>query len=158
MSTSSSFLEKFSASSLNSQPTKLALVGLAASISTAVVILSFQGSQRKRRVRQLKDDLRKSMPPPVFDTSSTHSHDTGINSLPLQTFQQQQLRQQLIQNESFAYDEDLIQEQMQKNIEFLGQEGFERLRNSFVIIVGAGKRCDDQRRMLYCVQEVFLCG
>ncbi|KAI8354336.1 hypothetical protein B0O80DRAFT_478198 [Mortierella sp. GBAus27b] len=37
-----------------------------------------------------------------------------------------------------AFDEDLIREQMQTNLDFFGQEGFDRLRNSFVIIVGAG--------------------
>jgi hypothetical protein len=135
-----SLLEGLSTSSSNSQTTKLALVGFAASISTAAVILSFQGSQRKRRVRTLKDELRKSLPPPVFDTTLTpHSHDI-IAGVPYQSLHQQQLRQQLIQDESFAFDEDLIREQMQKNIEFFGEEGFDKLRNSFVIIVGAGRR------------------
>ncbi|KAF9348840.1 hypothetical protein BGX34_002212 [Mortierella sp. NVP85] len=133
-----SLLEGLSTSSSNSQTTKLALVGFAASISTAAVILSFQGSRRKRRVRTLKDELRKSLPPPVFDTTLTpHSHDI-IAGVPYQSLHQQQLRQQLIQDESFAFDEDLIREQMQKNIEFFGEEGFDKLRNSFVIIVGAG--------------------
>ncbi|KAI7821935.1 hypothetical protein BC939DRAFT_398420 [Gamsiella multidivaricata] len=44
----------------------------------------------------------------------------------------------MIQDESFAFDEDLIREQMEQNIEFLGQEGVKKLRKSFVIIVGAG--------------------
>lgn len=136
-----SLLERLSASSSsNSQTTKLALVGLAASISTAALILSYQGSKRKRRVRTLKDELRKSMPPPVFDAIlSPHSHDF-IAGVPFQSLHQKQLSQQLIQDESYAFDEDLIREQMQKNIEFFGEEGFEKLRNSFVIIVGAGRK------------------
>ncbi|KAF9921311.1 hypothetical protein BGZ65_010447, partial [Modicella reniformis] len=131
-----------STSSSTSQATKLALVALVASFTTTAVILSFQGSQRKRRVKQLKDELHKSMPPPpIFDASrELHSNNlTGVNQPLLQAFHGQQLRQKLIQDESFAFDTDLIQEQMGKTIEFFGQERFEKLRNSFVIIVGAGK-------------------
>jgi len=36
------------------------------------------------------------------------------------------------------FDEELIQEQLARNIAFLGEEGVEKLRRSFVIIVGAG--------------------
>ncbi|ORZ27946.1 ubiquitin--protein ligase molybdopterin-converting factor [Lobosporangium transversale] len=35
-------------------------------------------------------------------------------------------------------DEDLIKEQLSNNLAFLGKDGIEKLRNSFVIIVGAG--------------------
>ncbi|KAF9534548.1 hypothetical protein BGW38_010453, partial [Lunasporangiospora selenospora] len=35
-------------------------------------------------------------------------------------------------------NEDMIREQLSRNIAFLGEEGVEKLRNSFVIIVGAG--------------------
>ncbi|KAI9235788.1 MAG: ubiquitin--protein ligase molybdopterin-converting factor [Podila humilis] len=36
------------------------------------------------------------------------------------------------------FDEELVREQLARNIAFLGEEGVEKLRNSFVVIVGAG--------------------
>lgn len=37
-----------------------------------------------------------------------------------------------------GYDENLIREQLSRNYSFLGDEAMQRLRNSFVIVVGAG--------------------
>ncbi|KAG0368467.1 hypothetical protein BGZ54_001883 [Gamsiella multidivaricata] len=146
MSASSSttpFLEKLStatgSSILNSQGTKLTLVAFAASFTTAALIMGVQGTQRKRRVRQLKDDLRKSIPPPPAFTKPDHGHHYDSHGQGIQhTLARSQLTHQMIQDESFAFDEDLIREQMEQNIEFLGQEGVKKLRKSFVIIVGAG--------------------
>ncbi|KAF9090326.1 hypothetical protein BGX29_011541 [Mortierella sp. GBA35] len=147
----SSFLERVSASSatagLNTQAAKFTAVALAASFTTATLILSIQGAQRKRRVRQLKDDLRKSIPPPpAFDPHSdlvNNNNYTGAapTTLPgLQPFQQQQQQQRgsLFQDGGLQLDEDLVREQLARNIAFLGEEGVEKLRKSFVIIVGAG--------------------
>ncbi|PKC73325.1 hypothetical protein RhiirA1_522948 [Rhizophagus irregularis] len=39
---------------------------------------------------------------------------------------------------AIAFDESLIKEQLARNIAFLGEEGVEKLRKSFVIIVGIG--------------------
>ncbi|KAG0200097.1 hypothetical protein BGX33_011222 [Mortierella sp. NVP41] len=151
MSAMSSFLERVSASSatagLNTQAAKFTAVALAASFTTATLILSIQGAQRKRRVRQLKDDLRKSIPPPpAFDPHSdlvNNNNYTGAapTTLPgLQPFQQQQQQQRgsLFQDGGLQLDEDLVREQLARNIAFLGEEGVEKLRKSFVIIVGAG--------------------
>ncbi|KAI1300994.1 hypothetical protein EDD11_005893 [Mortierella claussenii] len=142
-SSTSSFLEKFTSSSsgavLNSQATKLTLVALAASFTTAAVILGVQGSQRKRRVKQLKDNLRKSIPPPpAFDTDS-NLNNSFVGMTPLSSnLQQQELSQQLFQDSRLELDEELVQEQLARNIAFLGQEGVDKLRKSFVVIVGAG--------------------
>ncbi|KAF9181557.1 hypothetical protein BGZ51_002539 [Haplosporangium sp. Z 767] len=144
-----SLLEKISASSsmasLNTQTAKLTLVAAVASVTTATLILGYQGSQRKRRVKQLKDDLRKSMPPPaMFDdftdlSGNVSQHNTGSTVLPspLSKSQIHQHKQRL-QDGSLVVDEELVREQLARNIAFLGEEGVEKLRNSFVIIVGAG--------------------
>ncbi|KAI8594409.1 hypothetical protein EDD21DRAFT_90103, partial [Dissophora ornata] len=142
-SSSSSLLERLSTSPgvLNSQATKFTLVALAASFTTAAVILGVQGSQRKKRVKQLKDDLRKSIPPPPsFDRTTSSSKPHDHHQLPgvSQHRHRRQLTQQLIHDENFAFDEELVREQMEKSIEFFGEEGVEKLRKSFVIIVGAG--------------------
>jgi tRNA threonylcarbamoyladenosine dehydratase len=41
-------------------------------------------------------------------------------------------------HESLHYDETLIREQLSRNYSFLGEESMHKLRNSFVIVVGAG--------------------
>src|SRR6185369_5396548 len=41
-------------------------------------------------------------------------------------------------SESEKYEEKIIREQLARNISFLGEEGVEKLRKSFIIIVGAG--------------------
>lgn len=40
-------------------------------------------------------------------------------------------------------DEELVKEQLARNIAFLGEEGVDKLRKSFVIIVGAGNGNSD---------------
>ncbi|KAF9209266.1 hypothetical protein BGZ49_005543 [Haplosporangium sp. Z 27] len=147
-SSSTSFLEKFAASPavLNSQATKLTLVALAASITTATVILGIQGTQRKRRVKQLKDDIKNSIPPPpAFDSTADFyqsSNYAGVTPLPLPVQSIQHPNRwhnaHRVNGQDAKFDEELIKEQLAKNIAFLGEEGVEKLRNSFVIIVGAG--------------------
>ncbi|KAF9125449.1 hypothetical protein BGW39_007393, partial [Mortierella sp. 14UC] len=41
-------------------------------------------------------------------------------------------------NEKVEFDEELVLEQLARNIAFLGEEGVQKLRNSFVVVVGAG--------------------
>ncbi|KAG0292468.1 hypothetical protein BGZ96_004098 [Linnemannia gamsii] len=149
MSAMSSFLERVTASGaaagLNTQAAKFTAVALAASFTTATLILSIQGSQRNRRVRQLKDDLRKSIPPPpAFDAYSdpvNNNNYTGAASttLPgLQPLQQGAGGRSLLLDGGLQVDEELVREQLARNIAFLGEEGVDKLRKSFVIIVGAG--------------------
>ncbi|KAG0090646.1 hypothetical protein BGZ93_009213 [Podila epicladia] len=131
----SSYLEKISPAVMNSQSTKMTLVAVAASFTTAAVLLSYQGSQRKRRVQQLKDDLRSSIPPPPANFDQLHNNNMGLSSA------QKQAPQQSLspQDDSMPqFDEELVREQLARNIAFLGEDGVEKLRNSFVVIVGAG--------------------
>ena len=44
----------------------------------------------------------------------------------------------MFQDGGLQLDEELVREQLARNIAFLGEEGVEKLRKSFVIIVGAG--------------------
>ncbi|KAG0225531.1 hypothetical protein BGW41_004670 [Actinomortierella wolfii] len=118
-------LEKFTSSALSSQNTKLALVAVAASVSTAAAILGYQGSQRKKRIQQFKDDVHKTAPPPSLDASfASLSESVTFGPGP--------------QKSMPVFDEELVQEQLARNIAFLGEEGVQKLRNSFVIIVGVG--------------------
>jgi hypothetical protein len=137
MSLWSTSVEKFSSST---QSTKVAIVAVAASVTTAAVMLGYQGSQRKRRSRKLKDDL-----------ASPLSRSTLVVEDPKQSAHQdhhshhhhhhvQQHHHHHIQRDGVKapFDEELIQEQLARNIAFLGEEGVQKLRESFVVIVGAG--------------------
>ncbi|KAG0031279.1 hypothetical protein BGZ82_007047 [Podila clonocystis] len=120
---------------MSSQSTKMTLVAVAASFTTAAVLLGYQGSQRKRRVKQLKDDLRSSIPPPPANFDQLHNNNMGLTSAQKPAPQQIQSPQD---DSVPQFDEELVREQLARNIAFLGEEGVEKLRNSFVIIVGAG--------------------
>ncbi|GJJ71963.1 tRNA threonylcarbamoyladenosine dehydratase [Entomortierella parvispora] len=142
----SSLLERLSGSpAFNSQATKLTLVAAAASFTTAALILGVQGSQKKRRVRQLKDDLRKSIPPPPTYDQGSESFATGEYTSPIvlpgtgaSPATVIDARGAIQPGGALEMDEELVKEQLARNIAFLGEEGVEKLRNSFVIIVGAG--------------------
>ncbi|KAF9411820.1 hypothetical protein BGZ94_001226 [Podila epigama] len=136
----SSYLEKISPAVMNSQSTKMTLVAVAASFTTAAVLLGYQGSQRKRRVKQLKDDLRKSIPPPPTSNFGQLDSDSNNNlgiATPSNPSHQSKSYDPLADT-ALPFDEELVREQLARNIAFLGEEGVQKLRDSFVIIVGAG--------------------
>lgn len=159
----SSFLERISVSPaiLDSQVAKLTLVAAVASFTTSAVILGVQGSQKKRRVKQLKDDLRKSIPPPPVygedgSFSQPHHHHHHLHFAAPNTTLLPGTAKSIVaagtasraieEGGEFEMDEELVKEQLSRNIAFLGQEGVDKLRKSFVVIVGAGmekKKLDD---------------
>ncbi|KAG0052327.1 hypothetical protein BGZ83_002720 [Gryganskiella cystojenkinii] len=111
----------------------MAIVATLASITTAAMLLGYQGTQRKQRVRQLKDasaSLRK----------QAQSQITNKNVAPTNAVadQKQQPLSPAQDDTSLPFDEELIQEQLARNIAFLGEDGVTNLRKSFVIVVGAG--------------------
>ncbi|KAI1296186.1 hypothetical protein EDD11_007516 [Mortierella claussenii] len=148
-----SSLEKLSLSpaalSNSSQSTKMAVVAVAASVTTAAVLLGYQGTQRKQRVKQLKRDLELSKPSsssaevtmdmePLdhIDVKSVNVNVAGA-SVPVATQHHDQQRP-YGEEDKMEVDEELVSEQLARNIAFLGEEGVQKLRDSFVVIVGAG--------------------
>jgi hypothetical protein len=78
-------------------------------VVSSVVLGVFQYYERQRRRRKLKEELN--LASLTYETSDVNRNDT---------------------------DDGLLQEQLSRNISFLGKEGVERIQRSFVIIVGAG--------------------
>ncbi|KAF9434171.1 hypothetical protein BGZ76_008452 [Entomortierella beljakovae] len=104
----------------------MAIVAIAASVTTATVILGYQGSQKRHRTKQQKKR------PPVSGRSR-HVH--------IDTSEQVQAPRNPLKNENtqkIEFDEELVSEQLARNIAFLGEEGVQKLRNSFIVVVGAG--------------------
>lgn len=98
---------------------QLSLTAIAASAITASTVLTYQNTQRRSRARTLKEELKEA--------------DLGesIDLTPLGTVYSQTLP-------PAVFDEALINEQLSKNTAFLGEVGMKKVRESFVIVVGAG--------------------
>lgn len=104
---------------------QLSLTAVAASALTAASIISYQGNQRRLRAKSLKDELREAEERShnVIDLTPVGTVNNGRHSvLPPPTI----------------FDDKLIGEQLSKNTEFLGEKGARKVRESFVIVVGAG--------------------
>ncbi|KAF9986232.1 hypothetical protein BGZ75_002074 [Mortierella antarctica] len=113
----------------HSQATKMALVAVAASVTTAAVLLGYQSSVRKQRTRHLKHHSNTA----TIDRNPSDPRSLSMERGPHQPQQQQQQPQGKV-----GFDEELVLEQLARNIAFLGEEGVQKLRDSFVVVVGAG--------------------
>ncbi|KAI8349770.1 hypothetical protein B0O80DRAFT_389719 [Mortierella sp. GBAus27b] len=116
----------------------MALVAVAASVTTTAVILGVQGSQRRQRSKHHRhrddctsplsrsshtlEDFKQSIHQEQHHHHHHHHHHDGHSR----------------DGAKVPFDEELIQEQLARNIAFLGEEGVQKLRQSFVVIVGAG--------------------
>ncbi|KAG0283729.1 hypothetical protein BGZ96_011885 [Linnemannia gamsii] len=119
------------------QSTKLVVVAAAASVATAVILLGYQGSQRKQRTRNtLKDDLKRSGAADIKAQAAANSQSVSLGQTTSAASPQAARASQT--DEKIEFDEELVLEQLARNIAFLGEEGVQKLRNSFVIVVGAG--------------------
>ncbi|KAG0301749.1 hypothetical protein BGZ98_008072, partial [Dissophora globulifera] len=127
-------LEKLPTSSLSS---RMALVATAASVTTAVILFGYQGSQRKRRVRHLEDGRTPPQRPTPRNDTNFDNH-SGSDSVPVCPAPRQIQEQSERAGDKNIFDEDLVAEQLARNISFLGEAGVQKLRDSFVVIVGAG--------------------
>ncbi|EPQ27770.1 uncharacterized protein PFL1_04515 [Pseudozyma flocculosa PF-1] len=67
----------------------------------------------------------------------SHSFNTSASVPPILTPSRKQTAGSSF-NEPPEWDESLIREQLSRNYSFLGDQGMEHIRNSFVIVVGAG--------------------
>ncbi|KAF9926866.1 hypothetical protein FBU30_003626 [Linnemannia zychae] len=120
------------------QSTKMIVVAAAASVATAAILLGYQGSQRRQRTKLLKDDLKRSTTSKNTNQETPSSTDPHSVSLARATAASPPQNKKSQVDEKIEFDEELVEEQLARNIVFLGEEGVQKLRNSFVIVVGAG--------------------
>lgn len=112
-----SFLER-TTSLFRSANGRLILGAAAASIVTAGTIYAIQWTEQLSRTRLLRQEA-------VQHAKSPHE-TIQLNSVGGPARQ------------SMAMDEDLILEQLSRNYLFFGEEGMTKIRDSFVVVVGAG--------------------
>ncbi|PKI82388.1 hypothetical protein MVES1_003471 [Malassezia vespertilionis] len=98
----------------------LGAVAVGSSLATLLAVLSYQRSSRKARRKRLETEAHKAAVASALP--SLHGGGIGTAHTP----------------PTEAHDETLIREQLSRNYSFLGEEGMQRVRDSFVIVVGAG--------------------
>ncbi|KAJ8098249.1 hypothetical protein POJ06DRAFT_258959 [Lipomyces tetrasporus] len=127
----------------------LAATALAATSAFSVLCtLTVQSYQRSRRLAELKASIDVGDPTPsvsrrtsVDDHSSESSRKktlrvTKLNELGVPA--SHSLAPISESGTKFEWDPDLIDEQLARNRVFLGDEGLQKVRNAFVIVVGCG--------------------
>lgn len=115
---------------LNGPTTRLVLLAIASSSLTALTILSFQSLRREHVLSSIKEEARSIRPTDVHRLNSIGAEDVNID-----TNRETQIVKKAKRGD---YDEELVLEQLARNRAFFGDEGLSRIRNSFVIVVGAG--------------------
>ncbi|UZP46067.1 hypothetical protein NXS19_013879 [Fusarium pseudograminearum] len=100
--------------------------------TVASLILGYQALEREERVYELKNSI------PADDPNLHPLNNFGGSSAP--PVDKEDARNQAMARRAQAgdFDEELILEQLARNRVFLTDEGLDKLRNSFVIVVGCG--------------------
>ncbi|KAH7221467.1 hypothetical protein BKA60DRAFT_567870 [Fusarium oxysporum] len=100
--------------------------------TTASLLLGYQALEREERVHELKSSI------PADDPNIQQLNNFGGSSAP--PVDKEDARNQALARRAQAgdFDEELILEQLARNRVFLTDEGLDKLRNSFVIVVGCG--------------------
>ncbi|KAI0172561.1 ubiquitin-protein ligase molybdopterin-converting factor [Hypoxylon sp. FL1284] len=124
-----SFLERASSNS----KLQLAATAIASGAVAAGAVLGYQRLQREEKVNQLKDSI-----PSLInggDVSRKIDSFGGASKA-----DKEDLRNELLAQRARAgdYDDELILEQLARNRVFLTPDGLDKLRDSFVVIVGCG--------------------
>ncbi|KAJ2821978.1 hypothetical protein IWW50_004415 [Coemansia erecta] len=122
----SAYLEKLTRAFADTR-VQLATTALAASAITAGVMW---GARRTRRTKRARDLKRSTLDMVDFESDSALF---GIDNTPQNTEVTKHTPVDLTPNE-----EALIREQLARHYAFLGDDGMSKLRDSFVIVVGAG--------------------
>jgi hypothetical protein len=134
------------------------------SLLTSISLLSFQSFQRKTQRRALRDSVEGRLAikeeerqrrngnlqvdrPSISRRTTIDDKDEELIDYSDTTKAQQQRRDRqgystpldtIDLNGTKIYDEEIIKEQLARNIAFLGEEAVDKIRNSFVIVVGIG--------------------
>lgn len=113
---------------LNTPSSRLILVAIASSTLTALTIYSFQSLRREHALSSVKAEASSIEPTQIRRLNSIGAED-------IKASKDTQIARQAKRGE---YDEELVMEQLARNRSFFGEEGIQRIRKGFVIVVGAG--------------------
>ncbi|KAF2996090.1 hypothetical protein E8E13_004742 [Curvularia kusanoi] len=107
-------------------------------VSGVVVASAILGLQKAKRMYRVAD-LKASIPDVTDEHHSTRLTEYGAASSVFKPSKEDERSMALAARARKGdYDDDLILEQLARNRVFLGDEGLEKLRNAFIIVVGCG--------------------
>ncbi|KAG6014392.1 hypothetical protein E4U43_006578 [Claviceps pusilla] len=114
---------------------QLLLTAVLSGATAASLILGYQALEREERVEELKNSI-----PRLADGSHQTNELNKFGASSDAPVDKEDARNQALAKRAQAgdFDEELIQEQLARNRVFLTPEGLEKLRDSFVIVVGCG--------------------
>ncbi|KAL8786181.1 MAG: hypothetical protein Q9213_002951 [Squamulea squamosa] len=120
---------------LSSHQFQLAATALVSGVTVAGLIYGGQAIRRKVAV----EDLKASIPPESEEHQAQRLTDFGAASpLPSATREEERVAALARRAQQGDYDEELINEQLTRTASFLTPSPFEKLRSSFVVVVGLG--------------------
>lgn len=102
------------------------IVAIGSSLATMSAIWTFQTHARRRRRRALKAE------------AASHIDEADLHLIPDATMLTQAKLDEAKHTSRKEFDDSLIREQLSRNYSFLGEEGMQAIRDSFVVVVGAG--------------------
>ncbi|TFK29493.1 ubiquitin-protein ligase molybdopterin-converting factor [Coprinopsis marcescibilis] len=115
---------------LHSHRTQLIATAVAASVTTAGLLYSYQNLSRHRRRKELDAEIRRAI--------VNHNESTGRDSpdIFIRSLEDESKVSTLRENPEYA--EELVREQLARNYAFFGEEGMEKVRGGSVVVVGCG--------------------
>ncbi|PLN86364.1 hypothetical protein BDW42DRAFT_159097 [Aspergillus taichungensis] len=116
----------------NTHQSQLAATAVLSGAAVAGAILGYQTYRRKEAVKGLKASIP--------DISERHHAEplTEYGTAPAMSKEDERGAALARRAQEGDYDDDLILEQLARNRVFLGDEGLEKLRSAFIIVVGCG--------------------
>ncbi|THH08872.1 hypothetical protein EW146_g8853 [Bondarzewia mesenterica] len=129
---------------VNSHRTQLVLTAVGTAAVTASIISLYNTTTRRRKRRELNDEIRRSLAnslalsasahtPPVPHEGRRRGSDVGEQEVWLGGPEPGEG-----EGSEYGYDEELVREQLARNYAFFGDEGMKKVRAGSVVVVGCG--------------------
>ncbi|KAI5856276.1 hypothetical protein BZA05DRAFT_387967 [Tricharina praecox] len=116
---------------LSSHRAQLVLTAVASGVAVGTTLLAFQSARQNQKLRDIKSSIRSR----DDSTALTEYGGAPASTSRLHTEPDAELAAKARRGD---WDEDLILEQLARNRVFLGDDGLQKVRDAFVIVVGCG--------------------
>ncbi|KYK58944.1 ThiF domain protein [Drechmeria coniospora] len=128
-------MSSFLSDTLASHRFQLLATAVLSGATAASLLLGYQALEREERLTELKQSI-----PSLADGTHETQQLNGFGASSVPALDKEDARNQELARRAQAgdFDEELILEQLARNRVFLTPEGLEKLRRSFVIVVGCG--------------------
>lgn len=126
--------------------TQLLLVAAGTAVATASVLSAYNAHTRRKKRAELSDSIKTSLGRDIPDRPGQilpSASDFASSAAKAKGKQRADLGESLEEKdeeeeEAYAYDEELIHEQLARNYAFFGEEAMAKVRKGKVVVVGCG--------------------